>query len=211
MALWVVETGLPREPILSERGRFADMFQAVLGRCRVADARAGRVPEGAIDGVLITGSPSSVPDREPWSEALAAWIHANAGRFPMLGVCYGHQLMAHALGGRVRTIPAGPELGTVELEAVEGDWLELGRRAHEVHFDEVVDVPAGARVLARSRACSVQALAYDDWGRSVQFHPEFDASIVSAYGRVYDVDARVEAFDAAAPLRSWRRACLQDS
>ncbi|MCP4807999.1 MAG: glutamine amidotransferase [Proteobacteria bacterium] len=204
MALWVIETGVPRERIEAARGRFADMFQVALGPCRVADAQLGERPTGPIDGVVISGSPSSVPDREPWSEALAEWIRENAGRFQMLGVCYGHQLMAHALGGEVRTMPDGPELGTFRLEQLDGDWFEVGELAHEVHFDEVVTPPPSARVLARSERCPVQALAYDDWGRSVQFHPEFDAEVMRVYGGVYEVDVDVTAFDAGAVLRHWR-------
>lgn len=150
--------------------------------CEVVDAVVGPLPESVPwDGLIITGSPASVHHRAPWSEAAAAWVAARiAEGLPTLGVCYGHQLIAHALGGEAVPNPHGPEVGTYRVELLQSDPLFDGLDgasfcAHLIHYDAVTRLPNGARTLARSPLCDVQAFAIGDHVRAVQWHPEFDA------------------------------------
>ncbi|KFA31902.1 glutamine amidotransferase, partial [Xanthomonas vasicola pv. musacearum NCPPB 4384] len=110
-------------------------------------------------GIIVSGSAAFVTDRADWSERSAEWLrHAAHQGMPLLGICYGHQLLAHALGGEVDYNPAGRESGTIALELhppAEQDPLFAGLPpqfpAHATHLQTVVRAPDGAVVLAHSR------------------------------------------------------------
>jgi GMP synthase (glutamine-hydrolysing) len=157
----------------------------------VFDPRQGSpLPDLAgIDGLYITGSHSMVSEREPWSEALKPWLRdACANHVPMLGVCYGHQLMAAAFGGVSDFHPAGRESGTHEVtlsDVGRGDALlgTLPQRfpAQLTHAQSVLEVPPDAVVLAYNAHDPHQALRYGPRQWSVQFHPEFTVPVMRAY------------------------------
>ncbi len=148
------------------------------------------------DGVLITGSGSMVSDREPWSERAATWLATcHEQGVPMLGICYGHQLLAHALGGVVHNNPRGREIGTKKIKLIsnaQNDPLfkRLGESfwAHTTHLQSVLTPPPEAEVLAQSDLddCHAFRLGDSTWG--MQFHPEFSVRAMHAY-----VDARATA------------------
>lgn len=150
-------------------------------RSVTVDGVAGPLPERVDwDGLIITGSSSSVHHRAPWSEAAGAWVAARIQEgLPTLGVCYGHQLIADALGGESLPNPGGPEVGTFEVEVHTDDPLFDGLpgtfKTHLIHYDAVTRLPPGARALARSAATEFQAFAIGEHVRCVQWHPEFDA------------------------------------
>jgi GMP synthase (glutamine-hydrolysing) len=148
------------------------------------------LPEpGGVAGVVVTGSPAMVSHREPWSVRTAAWLErAVADATPVFGICYGHQLLADALGGRAGANPRGREIGTVEVELLPeaaDDPLFAATprriRAHTTHLETVLELPAGARVLARSDADPHHAVAFAPRAWGVQFHPEFDADVMRTY------------------------------
>ncbi len=139
----------------------------------------------AVDGWVVTGARSSVVDDDPRVEDLLAWIRTVVEhQKPLLGVCYGHQAIVAALGGRVEVHPGGWELGTVEVELTdEGreDPLFAGYpdrfQVQATHEDYVVELPPGGVSLASNGHTMVQALAVGESCRGVQFHPEVTTDI----------------------------------
>ena len=100
---------------------FADVFDSQV-TWRVIDAPSGDVlpPVEDIESLVVTGSPVSVYERLPWSVACSDWLGRVWKReVPILGVCYGHQLLADALGGRVSPSPQGREMGAIHVRQIE--------------------------------------------------------------------------------------------
>ena len=194
--LLIIETGKPL-PTLNRYGGFAHWIRVAAGLCRqqtvVVDVTAGQsLPAvSAIAGVVISGSAAYVTDRADWSEATAAWLRqAVAAGLPVLGICYGHQLLAHALGGEVAFNPAGRESGTITLQlqdAAADDPLFAGLPAavpaHATHLQTVLTPPPGATVLARSARDNCQAFRIGPRAWGVQFHPEFATHHMRGYLR----------------------------
>lgn len=192
--LLLIQTGEAPESILPRFGGFADWFRAAM-RLEPAQMSVVRVDEEDVlpdphdvAGAVITGSAAMVTDCAAWSERAAIWIRDAMGMaLPLFGVCYGHQLMAHALGGRVGWLPAGREIGTQGMtrnEPVAADWpdcLPVSFAAHTTHRQSVLEPPAGAEILARSERDPHQLLRYAPRALSTQFHPEFTAAVMRAY------------------------------
>lgn len=143
----------------------------------------------AVAGTIITGSPAMVTDRLPWSEYAADWLrHAVVSQMPILGICYGHQLLAHALGGEVAYHPKGREIGTTMiklLEEADDDALFAGIDrefpAHVSHMQSVVRLPAGAKVLGKNDFEDFHAVQFANRAWGLQFHPEFNEIVMRAY------------------------------
>ena len=191
----ILKTGTTFPELRARRGDYEDWIFDALGvpreRVRVVAVYEGELPPPAAApaGVVVTGSSAMVSERAPWSEVAAAWLCAAvAAGTPVLGVCYGHQLLAHALGGRVAKNPHGREIGSVRvrlLPEARSDPL-LGELSapltvQATHVEAVLELPAGARRLAETGLDANHAFAVGErvWG--VQFHPEFDADVMRAY------------------------------
>jgi GMP synthase (glutamine-hydrolysing) len=193
--LLIVKSGRTLPQLARRRGDYEDWITAGMGvdpaRIQIAHVyQDAPLPEpGGLAGVVATGSSAMVSHREPWSERAAAWLaKAALAGTPVLGICYGHQLLAHGLGGRVARNPRGREIGTIEVTlngAARGDPLfgELPERIRmqSTHVEAVLELPAGARRLASSEADPNQAFAIGERAWGVQFHPEFDADVVRSY------------------------------
>jgi GMP synthase (glutamine-hydrolysing) len=188
----VVRTGSAPAAVLAAHGDFTAWFAELLApraEVAIADAVAGALPDARdAGGVVVTGSIDSVTTPEPWMDALGSWLLAAARARPVLGVCFGHQLLARALGGRVERHGGGPEAGTVEVELTDAgrrDPLFAGLPARlavqQGHEDHVPEPPPGAVLLARNGHAPVQAFAHGARIRAVQFHPEFNAARTRAF------------------------------
>lgn len=159
----------------------------------VIDLIAGQEPPDprTLRGAIVTGSPSMVTERAEWSERTAGWLaQAVARSTPVLGICYGHQLLAHALGGEVANNPRGRQIGTVDVtlteHAAQDPLLSALRPVSHLpvsHLQSVIRLPDAARLLASSPRDPFHAFAYGESAWGVQFHPEFNAAIARAYIR----------------------------
>ncbi len=127
------------------------------------------------DGWLIGGSKYGVYDDVPFIAPLSDFIRRiDTARVPLFGICFGHQIIAQALGGTVEKFAGGWAVGHHEYA-----FDDLGQLALTAwHQDQVMTLPANAQTTAQSDFCSYAGLAYGDHIRSIQPHPEFDASFV---------------------------------
>lgn len=192
MKIGILETGRPPEPLVPEFGSYPDMFVRLIEaaglkvEATVYDVQAQAFPSApeAHEAYLVTGSAAGVYDPLPWIDPLKDFLVAAKGRAKLVGVCFGHQVMAEAFGGKVVKSPKGWGLGLHAYEVVHREaWMD---EAHEVwvpvsHQDQVVELPPGARVVARSDFTPHGVLAYADQPAiSLQHHPEFDPAYACA-------------------------------
>jgi GMP synthase (glutamine-hydrolysing) len=188
----VVKAGDALPNVLEKRGDFDAMIPARTGEVwtgawTMFDCRKERGPDPkSAAGFIITGSSSMVSTREPWMLETEAWLRdVVASGTPTLGICFGHQLLAQALGGQVRRNPEGREIGTIRIERLADDPIfddvPLAFDANATHVETVVELPPGAVVLARSSKDRHQTLRFAPKVYGTQFHPEIDGEIMCMY------------------------------
>lgn len=189
MILGILETGAPPGDLARRFPGYADMVRRMLGpafQARAFDVRGGELPSDATacDGWLITGSAAGVYDPEPWIGDLMAFLREASGTAPMVGICFGHQVMAQAFGGEVVKSPKGWGVGrhTYAVSRV-CPWMDSDTpvRLPVSHQDQVVAPPPDAVVVGGSNFTPFAMLAYP--GRrafSLQAHPEFTADYTRA-------------------------------
>ena len=194
----ILETGHNSAPLAERFGRFSDAFARWLAAHReefpveldVWHVEAHELPASvdACDGWIVTGSAAGVYEDHDWLEPTRAFLRAAvAARRRVLGVCFGHQLLAQALGGHVEKSAKGWGIGHHSYDVLGAEpWMDppLPRLSLlACHQDQVVTAPPGARVLASSAFCEHAMLALDDHVLTVQAHPEFSADYAAAlYG-----------------------------
>ena len=207
--LVIIKTGDTIPSLKALRGDFEDWILAGMrlesAQAEVVDVAGGQpLPQPAqAGGIVITGSHDMVTDRLAWSERTASWLSdVVASGTPTLGICYGHQLLAHALGGRVDWNPRGKEMGTTSVTLLDTAFQDplLGGlpatiEVHLAHSQSVVSLPPGAVHLAANAWDPHQAFRVGDCAWGVQFHPEFDAGIMRAYAEIERPSPGAQIFD----------------
>jgi len=193
----IVKTGDTFADLIGSFGDFEDWIRQGLGvgedRVQVVNAPAfAPLPEpGTFSGAVIAGSHAMVTQNLDWSLSVEAWLAlvVTAG-VPVLGICYGHQLLAKAMGGKVDFHPDGLEIGTTPITLTAdalSDPLLHGLppvfNAHTCHSQTVLTLPPGAVILAENPHEPLHAfrLGRAAWG--VQFHPEYTPDIMAGYIR----------------------------
>lgn len=160
-------------------------FTALLRRVRpgwrleVFSVKDGVFPDSLdFDGLLITGSPASVHDGADWIAQLEALVRdAVAQELPLFGACFGHQIIAKALGAKVGYNPAGWVLGRVVTTLLpEGLPLPI----YAAHKEQVRALPPGARLTARTDGCPIAGFAIGRHVLTTQYHPEMSADFIAA-------------------------------
>jgi GMP synthase-like glutamine amidotransferase len=196
-SIGLFEAGTYTPEFIREHGSPSDWFKRFLGRVsndrfsyRVYRSFDGDLPKSIdeCDGYLITGSAASVIERAPWMLALGDFCIRAMQQKPVVGICFGHQLLCQAMGGEVRAAEAGWGIG-VHRYAVNGnaDWMSPPRDEVAMltsHMDQVVALPPGAEVLASSDFCPHAMLRLGPNAISIQAHPE---ATRSCFGSVYEM------------------------
>jgi GMP synthase (glutamine-hydrolysing) len=180
MKIGILQTGHAPDEVKGDLGDYSDMFARLLGghgfdfvTYNVVDGEFPDDPHAA-DGWLITGSKHGAYEDHAWIPPLEDLIRAirDTGK-PLIGVCFGHQIIAQALGGKVEKFAGGWAVGATEY-AFEDSTLTL----NAWHQDQVTQLPEGAKVLASNAFCANAALAIGDTILTIQPHPEFGAALL---------------------------------
>lgn len=214
--LLIIKTGEKIPSLAATRGDYEEWIAAGMELAAddvlvSAPYRGEALPAVAeLSGVVITGSGAMVTDGEAWMVQCAEWLRGAVSReVPVLGICFGHQLLAHALSGEVAYNPAGVEVGSVTITlapAAASDRLLGELPAHFTaqlsHRQSVRRLPPGATLLASSQMEPHQAFAYGRSAWGLQFHPEFDELIIRHFIDYYRPQLRYEGRDAESLLAS---------
>jgi GMP synthase-like glutamine amidotransferase len=184
------------------------------------DVQAGALPDpDSHDAVIVMGSPAGVYDPLPWIAPLVDFIRGSAAT-PMVGICFGHQVMAHALGGHAEKSDKGWGAGLHRYRIAGSEpWLDEQGEINipASHQDQVVIQPPNTRVVAQSGFTPFAALAWADRPAiSFQFHPEFTVDYAKALiearrDRIPDPDSAIASLDApndTARVGGWIRRFL---
>ncbi|APH55838.1 GMP synthase [glutamine-hydrolyzing] [Granulibacter bethesdensis] len=187
MKIGILQTGRPPAHLVAGYGDYPAMLRRLLGDRHdysIFDVQANQWPQereadrDACDAYVITGSAAGVHDGQSWIETLGNFLRERAGKSKLVGICFGHQIMAEAFGGRVERARIGWGLGlhryrlrcqTAWTDPVEDIAIPVS------HQDQVVEKPPAARIIASSHFTPFAVVEYPSLGAvSFQCHPEFD-------------------------------------
>jgi GMP synthase (glutamine-hydrolysing) len=190
----IIKAGSTYPAVLKKHGDFEDWIIGNMpvekNMFSVIDVVEQRViPDlDRISGIMIAGSHAMVTSEEPWQGEIVDYVrNAVENNLPVLGICYGHQLLAHAMGGTIAFHPKGREIGTTEItcthearEDILFQHMPPEFPAHAAHLQTIIQLPPGATVLAINNFESCHAFRVRDYAWGIQFHPEFSVDILEA-------------------------------
>jgi GMP synthase-like glutamine amidotransferase len=185
----ILQTGNPPPPLPERFGSYSAMLQDLLGpehEFVTFEVREGELPAdtGSCAAYVITGSASGVYDGDPWIDGLKQFVRDASGHSALVGICFGHQLMAEAFGGRVIKSPRGWGIGLHRYDVQErAAWMDDARSiaVPASHQDQVVKLPGDARVLGGSEFTPYGIVEYPQRrAMSLQSHPEFTPEYAAA-------------------------------
>lgn len=190
MKLGILETGEPPAGVKERFGDYPSMFRRLFGEgaydYAAFDVAGGALPSAvdACGAYVVTGSSAGVYDPLPWIDPLQDFLRGAQGQVPLVGVCFGHQIMAQAFGGKVIASPKGWGVGLHRYRIDESrPWMDAPEpiAVPASHQDQVVELPPGAQVIGGNDFCPMGMLDYGPARAiSLQLHPEFDPAYARA-------------------------------
>ena len=193
MKVGILKTDAVKPDLAAEFGEYPDMFANVLLavepnlRLVTYEVVDGEYPADLdeVDAYIITGSKLSVYDDVPWVKQLKGFVvQLHETKKKLIGICFGHQMVAEALGGKTLPADSGWCVGVHAIEPTE-DATRYGLspstiRLRSNHRDQVVTLPAGGKLLASAEACPIASIGLDDHILTFQGHPEFSEGYARA-------------------------------
>ncbi|MGR3713146.1 MAG: type 1 glutamine amidotransferase [Shimia sp.] len=203
MKIGILQTGHSPEDLREEFGDYSDFFKGLLAgqdfTFETFSVVDGKFPESLNDaqGWLVTGSKHGAYEDHDWIPPLEDFIRACVTEnVPMVGVCFGHQIIAQALGGKVEKFAGGWAVGH---QVYDYAGTEIALNAW--HQDQVTELPPGAVTIASNDFCAHAAILYGDRALTVQAHPEFDGmfidGLINTRGRGVVPDVLLDAAEEA--------------
>ncbi|WP_298864928.1 type 1 glutamine amidotransferase [uncultured Sulfitobacter sp.] len=202
MRLAILMTNTDESAFAQTHPKDGQKFSELLWRVRpdwkfeVFSVKDGIFPKTLdFDGLLVTGSPASIHDDAEWIGHLESIVREAAGKkIPMFGACFGHQVIAKALGGDVIDNPNGWVLGRIETQFLP---QRTSVTLYAAHKEQVVSLPNSARIVARTPGCEIAGFAIGDHVLTTQYHPEmtgpFIAALLDAFAEEIGHDVTSEA------------------
>ncbi len=184
ICLGILEAGQNRPDLVPEYGTFAEMFVNLLSQVmpdidfRIFKTYKGELPSSVetCQAYLITGSKSSVYDDDPWIKTLGEFVKDAVKSVPIVGICFGHQMLHHIFGGKVKKSEKGWGIGVHTYTVHEHrSWMAPEAKAVNLmasHQDQVIRPAPGSRTLAGSSFCPVAISEFNSNIMSIQPHPE---------------------------------------
>lgn len=186
MKLGILKCDRVSDVFVAEHGQYPEMFEDLLLPAdptlefTVFDVEQGEFPGdiNAVDAYLITGSRHGVNDGYPWIGQLEEFVRVlNDAKKKVVGICFGHQLIAKAFGGRVIKSPKGWGVGMSQNKVVlYKEWMKPKQDEFNIlvsHQDQVIELPRGAEIIASSDFCPNYMMQIGGHLLSLQGHPEF--------------------------------------
>lgn len=199
MNIGILICGHFSDDIKARYGTYRDLYADMLGpgyACRPYFVVDGEFPASITeqDGWLVSGSRSGAYEDHPWIPPLEGFLRdAYAADVPIVGICFGHQILAQALGGTVEKYAGGWSFGPVEYRFRDGPSQTIVA----VHQDQVTVPPKEAAVIAETDFCAFAGLAYAGKALSFQPHPEFSTAFITDLTEAYAERLTPEVLDQA--------------